>query len=52
MISDDLINIWSHFNNNFAEYAFTMILTLIRYFKGCNMAWFKVYEKKDIRLKN
>lgn len=51
MVSDDLTNIWSQFNNNFAEYAFIMNLASISSFKGSNVAWFKVYEKKGMRLK-
>lgn len=49
--SDDLTNIWSQFNNNFAEYAFLAIVTSFRSFKGCYVAWFMVSGKKFTRIK-
>lgn len=46
-----LTNIQSQFNNDFIEYAFIVNLASIRTFKCYNVAWFMVYETKDIRLK-
>jgi hypothetical protein len=51
MDSDDSTNMWSQFNNSYAEYAFIVDLASIRSFEGCNVAWFTVFEKMIIRLK-
>lgn len=48
MVSDDLTDIRSQFNNDFVESAFIMNLASIRTFKGYNVAWFLVYETKGL----